>query len=248
MKMLFYLLTVIFIVSSSIVIAQNKTSLADEIKKEIDTQGIETAKKYFADQYKSHNDLYEVDMKAISNLSRDYSKAGNLEAAGAVMTIASPFIKDIVSSNLSKMNVMTKSGEQNDKNEKNNNKREKLKSKEKVEHDFGKARNDLDHFTGIYGDPNETNKTRRLWVRKSCDGYLVIGALWGDASPWWMKSESDKVFTYSDSFSNIKIEFVMGNDNKALKMNHDLSFMKTPLERLEPIPDDWDPCIKRTEQ
>jgi hypothetical protein len=45
-----------------------------------------------------------------------------------------------------------------------------------------------------------------LRLRAAGDGSFVAGALWGDAAPWWMNSESDKVFTYKDSFSDIRLE------------------------------------------
>ena len=84
-----------------------------------------------------------------------------------------------------------------------------------------------------------------LGASEACDGYLVIGALWGDVAPWWMRSESDKVFTYSDSFNNLRMEFVTDNTGKAIKMIHNLKFMKTPLENVGPLPDKLKPCIER---
>ena len=79
----------------------------------------------------------------------------------------------------------------------------------------------------------------------SCDGYLVSGALWGDAAPWRMKSADDKKFTYSDSFNSFKIEFNTDSNGKAHKMIHDLGFIKSPLARLGSIPDEWSACIER---
>jgi hypothetical protein len=104
---------------------------------------------------------------------------------------------------------------------------------------------DMERFTGLYGDPEEGDENRRLWVMVSCDGQLVSGALWGDATPWWMKSEGDNVFTYADSFSKVRMEFKTDKDGKAFRMIHDLSALKTPLEKHGPIPDDWDPCLER---
>ena len=104
---------------------------------------------------------------------------------------------------------------------------------------------DLGRYTGLYGDPEESNEYRKLWVMVSCDGQLVSGTLWGGAAGWWMKSEGDNVFTYADSFSNVRMEFETDKDGKAIRMNHDLSSIKTPLKRLGPIPDDWDPCFEQ---
>jgi len=104
---------------------------------------------------------------------------------------------------------------------------------------------DLETLTGLYGDPEETNENRKLWVMVSCDGQLVSGALWGGAAAWWMKSEGDNVFTYADSFFKLSMEFETDKDGKAIRMIHDLSAIKTPLEWLGPIPADWDPCVER---
>ena len=105
--------------------------------------------------------------------------------------------------------------------------------------------NNFEQLTGLYGDPEESNENRKLWVMVSCDGQLVSGALWGGATAWWMKSEGDNVFTYEDSFFKLRMEFETDEDGKAIRMIHDLSAIKTPLERLGPIPEDWGPCLER---
>jgi hypothetical protein len=106
----------------------------------------------------------------------------------------------------------------------------------------GQPRDDLDRFKGVYGDPAEAESTRQLWVNVSCDGYLVVGAMWGDAAPWWMRSESENVFTLEDSFNNIRMEF---GTSESLQMNHNLEFMESPLQRVGDLPEDWDSCIER---
>jgi hypothetical protein len=106
---------------------------------------------------------------------------------------------------------------------------------------------DLGRYTGLYGDPEESNEYRKLWVMVSCDSQLVSGALWGGAAGWWMNSEGDNVFTYADSFTNVRMEFETDKDGKAIRMNHELSSIKTALERLGPIPDDWDPLFRATQ-
>jgi hypothetical protein len=104
---------------------------------------------------------------------------------------------------------------------------------------------DLERFSGLYGDPEESNEYRKLWVMVSCDGQLVSGALWGDVAPWWMTAEGNNIFTYADSFFKLRVEFETDEEGKAIRMIHDLSFLKTPLEKLGPIPEDWDPCLER---
>jgi rubrerythrin len=253
MKRLFKLMILIFIATSTLLLAQDKPLLSEAIKNSIDTQGIETAKKHFKGIYESKKDLYEVDMKGLSDLSSTYVKAGNYQAASAVMEIASPFMQDMMSSKMGNnsndiVQKQKKIQKQTKENQEKIEESEKTENNKQIKNNLGESRSDLKRFTGLYGDPEEGNETRRLWVMESCDGYLVSGALWGDVAPWWMKSEGDKVFTYSDSFNDISMEFVTDENGKAMKMIHNLSSLKSPLERVGPLPDDWDPCYERPKQ
>jgi hypothetical protein len=246
MNKLIYLSVIFFLSLSAISYSQEKPLLSNAIRKAIDTRGVEGAKKYFKQSYAANKNYYEVDMEGVSKLSNEYVKNNNTAAAGAVMEMAQPYLQDYIATHLNGQSekLIKKQNKEINKNE--------AAVKESSHHDKsinnsqGPARDDLDRFTGIYGDPSEKNETRRLWVRTSCDGYLVAGALWGDASPWWLKSESDKVFIYKDSFNDIRMEFA--GSGKDEKMIHNLSFMKSPLQRLGPIPEDWGPCVERREQ
>ena len=227
-------------------VAQDKPLLSEEIRKMIDANGVEAAKKQFEEQYEKDKDRYNVDMEGIEALSNRYIQAGNYEAAGAVMEIATPFMMAMAyrQSNGMIQQLKERQEEEEAKRAKEVEENERTREAEVV-YDQGEARDDLERFTGLYGDPEESNENRRLWVMVSCDGYLVIGALWGDVAPWWMKSVSDKAFSYSDSFSNVEMEFETDASGKALRMIHNLSFLKTPLERFGPIPDDWGSCLER---
>ena len=110
---------------------------------------------------------------------------------------------------------------------------------------LSEPREDLQRFTGLYGDPEEKNETRRLWIMISCDGYLVSGALWGDVAPWWMTSEAENIFTYADSFFKLRLEFETDSDGKIKAMIHDFTGIKSPLKLLAPVPEEWGPCLER---
>ncbi len=246
MKRFLLLFFMIFLAFQTFSLVQTKPLLSDAIRKTIDEKGIEVAKKEFAEQYKSQKDFYEVDMKGISELSREYSKAGNIQAAGVVMAIATPYMQDLITSQMNNQN--NESGQKLDKmkqKEKQLEEKDKNTKENQPTIDQGKARTDLERFTGLYADPEEKNENRKLWVMVSCDGYLVIGALWGDVSPWWMKSEGDNIFSYADSFTKLSINFKTDANGKAINMNHNLSGMKSQLERVGPLPDDWEPCLER---
>ena len=105
-------------------------------------------------------------------------------------------------------------------------------------------RTDLDRFTGLYGDPNKADSYRQLWVAQSCDGRLVIGATWGDVAPWWTTSESDKQFSYRDSFTNLNFEFNGMKDNQSTTLTHDLQGLVSPLQRVGPLTDDYPKCFE----
>lgn len=235
MKKLFYFAIVIFLAIPAMLTAQDKPLLSEAIREVIDTQGIEAAKKHFAEQYELQKDAYEIDMKEISELGNSYVNAGNYEAASVVMEITLPFMQDMYTSQMSgQSNVMAQQQAEMERLEKE--KQKKISEEEQLSKDnykilLGEARKDLERFTGLYGDPEEKNEHRKLWVMVTCDGYLVSGALWGDASPWWMTTEGDKTFSYADSFVKLNMEFDTDANGKAVRMVHDLSFMKTPLER-----------------
>jgi hypothetical protein len=239
----------IILITPVIILAQGKVLLSEAIQDELNAKGIESAKKYFAEQFESNKNSYEVDMDGISELSGKYANAGKIELSSAVMEIAMPFMEYSMSNQMSQSpneDARKLAGMQEaEKNKQSNSGNTISKKDNEVASNQGKPRDDLERFTGLYGDPADKDKNRKLWVMVSCDNYLVVGALWGGAAPWWMKSESDKVFTYSDSFTSIEIEFVTDANGKAVKMNHDLSYLKNPLERLEPIPADWEPCVER---
>jgi hypothetical protein len=249
MKQTFRLAIFLIALTPVLILAQDKMLLSEAIQKELNAKGIESAKKYFAGQFETNKNSYEVDMDGISELSGKYANAGKIELSGAVMEIASSFMQDAMSFQMSqspnedarKLAEM----QQAEKNKQSNSENVISKKDNEVASNQDKPRDDLERFTGLYGDPSDKDKNRKLWVMISCDNYLVVGALWGGAAPWWMKSESDKEFTYADSFTSLKIEFVTDANGKAIKMNHDLSYLKNPLDRLEPIPEDWEPCVER---
>lgn len=231
--------------------AQDKPLLSDVIRKAIDTQGVEAAKKHFAELDESQRDNYNIDVQGISELTNAYVQAGNMGAAGAVSEISAPFLQGMIIKSLNQyapgLSEQMAEQQQAEKEEQAKDREEERKrqEQEQIVNLQGEPRKDLERFVGLYGDPAESDENHRLWVTVSCDGYLVVGALWGDASPWWMKSAGDNIFTYQDSFSKLRLEFATEANGKAVSMTHDLEHMKSPLERLGPLPEDWDPCVER---
>jgi hypothetical protein len=254
LKNLFYFSIVLFLTVPVLLTAQDKPLLSEEIRKVVDSQGIEAAKKHFTEQFESYKDTYEIDMNGISEAINFYMNAGNSEAAAGVAEIMAPYMQYMYTSQMSAETIeMLKQTEEMIQAEEE--KQKKLKEEEKqisqnnnVVFDKGEARNDLQRFVGLYGDPAEENEYRRLWVMVSCDGYLVAGPLWADTSPWWMKSEGDKSFSFASEWTNVRMEFETDGEGKAVRMIHDQSYIKTPLEFMGPVPEDWGSCIEPPER
>ncbi|MGH7571076.1 MAG: hypothetical protein ACREMK_04440 [Gemmatimonadota bacterium] len=113
-----------------------------------------------------------------------------------------------------------------------------------VQYDRGKPRDDLARFHGLYGDPGDAGPAaRRLWVADAC-GYLAIGATWGDAMPWVMRSISDTAFIAATVYPGVepfKAEFRMAADGRAETLTHNgILAIGNSLPRVGELPEGWD--------
>lgn len=116
---------------------------------------------------------------------------------------------------------------------------------------LGTPRNDLDRFYGVYGDPD--NPGRDFFVapaRRNPDareqipeGYLMIGAMWGDVAPWYMQSRSDTRFEQqwvNPHSEAIVAAFELGEDDAAVALTFNTVFAERGrLERLRDLPEKW---------
>lgn len=231
--------------------AQNKPLLSESIQQTIDTEGVEAAKEKFTSMDQAERGQFEVDMDGISELTNVYLEDGNMEALMAISEITGIFMQDVVAQSMEQygnsMDAMEEMSEQQEaEREQERIQREEERDAEQQQTILdrqGEPRDDLDRFKGVYGDPNDPESPRQLWVNVSCDGYLVIGAMWGDAAPWWMRSESENLFTLEDSFNDIRVEFQSGGESTG--MSHNLEFIESPLQHLNSLPQDWNSCIER---
>jgi len=234
--------------------ADSKPGLAAEIQSIVDSQGVAAAKQRFAEIYPAHAAEYEVDMQGMMNLAQQYMAAGDMEKGMAVAEMGATLATGMTSQMLnsapagSSAQVMAQMQEQEriaqaqqaaDEEAAREERQNQQQAQEAQSR--GKARDDLGRFTGLYGP--EGSK-RNLWVMKSCDGYLVSGASWGDAANWWMRSAADSVFTYQDSFTSFSMEFQ--DSAGGMTMKHDLGeVIDSPLTRNGPVPADWGECLER---
>ena len=107
------------------------------------------------------------------------------------------------------------------------------------------AKDKLTRLQGQYGDPEGDDDGHYLYVAVSCDGFLVVGPMWMDLSPWWMSSKSDTEFTYEDAYAKFTLEFVLDENGEVVELVHGVQGMKSPLQRVEPLPNDWGGCLPR---
>jgi hypothetical protein len=252
MRVLFStILAACLIFSTASTIAEGKPSLSSEIGAVIEAEGIGTAKKRFADIYPASKDDYEVDIHDMMAVAQGYMQAGNMEAGMAVMEMMGTVTQDLASAAMNTHNPqlaeMQRQAEEADRLEREHAaqaREEEQRVQQKAEaRARGKARDDLDRFTGIYGDPADRDRLRTLFVTVSCDGYLVTGPMWADVGPWWMRPAADSVFTYADDWTNLSMEFT--GEGESTTLEHDLEGVDSPMRRLGPLPDDWSECMKR---
>ena len=231
----------LFIVS--VTVAADKPLLSEEIRQVIETQGIDAAKKRFAELYPSREDQYNFDSNGMFKLGSDYLQDADMEKGMAIMEMNSKLIQAQMMSSP----MMQQLAEQQRIEKQNRQKQQQQMQQQneiRVAEQFGTPREDLERFKGIYGDPKTRNKRKALWIMVSCDGYLVSGATWGDASPWWMKSVADRKFTYADSFQSLNVEFEIDADGMGKGITHDLNFLPSPLIKIGPPPNGWGECME----
>ena len=119
------------------------------------------------------------------------------------------------------------------------------------DHPLGEPRADLERFYGVYGDGESA---RNFFVapaemppgseRQLPDGYLMVGAMWGDVAPWYMKSLSDLRFeqqwvsSYQDA--PLRVAFELGPDSSAVALTFETMFAdRGRLQRIGDLPEGW---------
>ncbi len=228
-----------------------KPLLSKAIEENIEQRGADNALSYFSGMNKEQRQQFEQDFEELTELTMNYVQNGEMEAVTAISEITSIFMQDKIEDSMAQFS--DEMGELEDElpGQAQNQKKRQNERGVKAEEDgqkstLGEHRDDLEQFTGIYAVPGSDNDVRKLWVRVSCDGHLVSGAMWGDAAPWWLRSESESVFSYSDSFNSFRMEFMPEADTGMLEIRHTLSFMESPLQFSEPLPESMRSCLDRS--
>lgn len=218
--------------------AATKPKLSEEIERVLQEDGAEAARNRFDEIFPAKKDDYEVDADAIAGLGSKYMQEGDMQTGMMYMqmmgAISAEMIKSAGAINDMETATVTESPSEE----------ETAPPPPEPKADRGPVRTDLARFAGFYGIPDQAEKNRMLFVTESCDGYLVAGAVWGDAQNWWMKSEGDSRFSYTSQYTNFTMEFELDADGNATTMIHDLDFMPSPLPKHGPLPEEWRACIR----
>ncbi len=240
--------SVIVLLTTTSTLAAEKPQLTDELRVLFESEGVAAAKQHFSDVYPSKKDAYTIDVQKLLMMAGEYMQAGNTEAAQAVAGFSNAINQEMFLSTMAThAPEMQQQMEEMQRAEAAQQAAVRLEEEQlqeaKSTRDRGKTRNDLQRFTGLYGDPTDARDNRHLWVSVSCDGYLVAGPQWADVSPWWMRSAAETVFTYADSFTSLALEFDDSAGGQAQSLSHDLDSIASPLKRIGPLPVEWEKCV-----
>lgn len=219
--------------------------LSEEIQRVLDQDGPEAAKQRFDEIFPAQKDKYEIDTQALVQIGSEYMNAGNYESGQAIMSMVAVITRDMIANSELPTGATESARAAQERSEREESRT--TRSAARVP-DRGPAREDLARFRGVYGDPEQPESRRKLFVTESCDGYLVAGAMWGDAQNWWMRSVSEDVFEMSSDFMSLRLEFELGPDGTVQAMKHDLEGMPSPLEKQGPLPEGWGECLQRRER
>lgn len=117
---------------------------------------------------------------------------------------------------------------------------------------LGEPRDDLERFHGVYGSDDQPN--RDFFVTQASNprgegrpippGYLMIGAMWGDVAPWYMKSVGKTRFEQqwtSPGSEPLVVEFDTDAEGHVVSMRFVEGFLsdRGEVQRNGELPEGW---------
>lgn len=111
---------------------------------------------------------------------------------------------------------------------------------------LGASRDDLERFYGLYALPDDPQKKLFVAPAESGDpgsplpeGYLMVGAMWGDGADWIMRSTGDASFEHREPALPVSVSFETGAGGEATAMSIQSSFMSYDrAERAGDLPEE----------
>ena len=230
-------------------LAQQQPVIAPEIEQLISEEGVDAAKARFTVLSASESLDMSVEIQGLYQLMSTYMSTGNSAAGEAVAEMAAQLTQNMIKQSMpglaEQMEAQQKQEEASKAQQEEAEFQQRKAEQKRLTQSRGKSRNDLEQFKGLYAAVDDTELNRALFVTVSCDGYLVIGAMWADVSNWWMRSASDRVFSFSDSSFSFSAEFVPGQNGETNTLNHDIDGVTSPMEWKRALPEGYQDCLKR---
>ncbi|MDO8862736.1 hypothetical protein Q6D67_13580 [Haliea sp. E1-2-M8] len=224
--------------------------LATEMARLIESQGVDAARESFAELWENAGAEYEPDVDGLAELGTRYLREGNIDAGMAVMEMVSIISLAELDTALESQAALVAemeaaateiaAGTGTQAGAAPGDERPQPAAP-----DRGPARTDLERLTGIYASGEAPN--RELFVTRTCDGFLVVGPLWADTAPWYLRSEGEAAFTFRQDELQFQLEFATGDDGAARQLSHTIRGLATPMQRRGPLPGDWPRCTPAAE-
>lgn len=222
-----------------------KPPLSTEIAQLIENHGVDAARERFGELWENAANEYEPDTDGLADLGTRYLQEGDIEAGMAVMEMVSIISLAELDTALESQaalvaemegaaaEIAAETGDRTDAAPADESPQPKAPER-------GPARTDLERLTGIYSSDEAPN--RELFVTRTCDGFLVVGPLWADTSPWNLRSVGREAFTFRQGDLQFQLEFATGDDGAARQLSHTIRGLASPMQRRGPLPGDWQSC------
>jgi len=231
--------------------AQTTGSLVDELRTALAQGGADAARQRFAEIWPAQKDRYPHDPRAFMQLMQEQAQTGSMDTLQALAEINMQLLQETLGAAQAGAGAGPGAGasaeleralaEQNDRAaavEERAAAAQREAQERRATQERGAARDDLDRFTGMYGEGG-----RQLFVKTTCDGRLAAAPMWADIAPWWLRSAADAVFSYSDNFLAFAMEFELDGKGRAIALRHDLDGMPNPMRRSGDLPPELRGCL-----
>lgn len=223
-----------------------KPPLSSEVARLIENHGVDATRERFAKLWAESAADYRADVEGLADLGTRYLQEGNIEAGMAVMEMVSIIsLAELDTALQSQAALMAEMEAAAAEIAAENSARAEAapgdESPAPASPDSGLARTDLARLTGIYA--SEDTPDRKLFVTRTCDGFLIAGPLWADTASWSLRPEGKEAFSFRQGELQFQLEFATGSDGAARQLSHTIRGLASPMQRRGPLPGDWPHCL-----
>lgn len=221
--------------------------LSTTIRETLDKDGIEAARKRFAEIWPEQSDAYRFDMEGLARLGGEYMQKGDFDRGQAVMEMVAAMTRASIEASLPE--GMAAPGSQTTPERRETDGQRAERQARAVEPPLSDEV--ASRYEGIFRDPDETDPNHRFFLaRDPCGPSIMFGAMWGDAQNTWLRLESESVLAQPPEQAMtgppLRIEVTFGDDGRARSLSHDSTWFGSPLVRDGELPEAWrnQPCTR----